>query len=143
MVYIRDKVIHYWADLMEKWGHPIVTAAINSMKGAFDAANVGEGYVTEESRMNKLLEQWENMKARNVFLYDRNGDQIEIKDFGAQGNNMFRDYLNYMDSQIHAMILGSELVTETGGGHGSYAMAHVHRGTTQAKIMYIRDNHGS
>lgn len=138
LAYMRSKVLPYWGELMERWGEPVVCGQINAMKGAFDAEGLGSGWTAVAQRMDKMIEQWEKMKKRNVFLMDRNGDQIDIKDPGLSGSNMLLEFLEYADGRIEKILLGADLVAGSGSGRGSYALGEMHEGKFNLKSDYLK-----
>lgn len=138
LAYMRSKVLPYWGQLMENWGQPIVLGYINAMKGAFDAAGMGAGWDAVATRMDKMIDEWEKMKSRNIFLMDRNGDQIDIQDSGSKdSSNMLLEFLQYADGKIEKILLGAELVAGSGSGRGSYALGEMHEGKFNLKSEYL------
>lgn len=137
LAYIRSKIVPYWAQIMENWGQPIVIAMVNSMKGAFDAAGLGAGFSDASSRIDKLIDKWEMMKARNMFVADKNGDQVTVHEHGNQGTNMILEFLDYADGKIQNILLGADLVSGAGSGRGSYALGEMHEGKFGLKSKYL------
>lgn len=139
MVHIRNKLMQYYPDLCEKWGQPIVIGLINTLRGSFDIDGE-DGLKSHTARAQEMLDNWEKMRARNTFLLDKDGDRLEFKEHGGVGLNLLQELLNYCDKKIHQIILGAELVTESGGGGGSYALSQSHEGVMNSIVKFGRGN---
>lgn len=135
LVYIKDKILNYWADLCESWAKPFLVAIMDAAAGAVTAA-LGGGMATATERTNKMIEVFEKMRARHVGVIDKK-DKIEIHERGSIGNNILQQFLDYLDKKIELLILGAELTTSA-PSVGSYALGQLHRGATQSIVAYNR-----
>lgn len=139
LVYIKDKLIKYWADLAESWSKPYIIAKIDTMKAAFDSSgNLGTGFENMQTRVDDLLETLDNMVARHTLAIDKDAEEVSFHEHGTQGQNLIKEFIEFINKQFLLLILGSELATTTGEGQGAYAMAHIHKGSTQSKVRYPR-----
>ena len=135
LVYMKTKVIQYWADLCESWAKPFLVAMISTAKAAFNA-DLGAGLTTTANKINEIFEAFEKARARHMVVMDES-DKLEYHEKGSTGNNIIQDLLNYIDSKITLLILGAELTTQSEGA-GSYALGQIHRGATQSIVQYNR-----
>ena len=126
LVYIKNKILDYWARLSEKHSQPIITFLINKAKAAFDAS-LGEGFTSRVARVENLLDQYEKMAQGSALVMDKDAEDIRFHEHGGSGSRIIQEFIDYIDGQIMYVLLGSTLTTSTGGGKGSYAMANVHR----------------
>jgi hypothetical protein len=136
LVYIRSKVIQYWADLCESWAKPFMTLSINMAKGALSSIAMGD-IKSAEDRVTAWLETLEAARSRHAIVKDMN-DKIEILEHGTTGNNIIRELLSYVDERIQNIFLGGSLSTGTGKGVGSYALGEVHAEQTEYLVQYSR-----
>lgn len=138
LVYIKQKLIQYWADLSEKWGEPFVHATIQALNTVFDSADsAGSGTRNVETVTNAYVEAIESMRGRHCMVTP-DGDNISIHEHGSTGNNIIEGLISYIDHKIQLLILGAELTTSA-PSVGSYALGKVHEGVTNSTISYNRD----
>lgn len=139
LLYIKDKLLKYWAALAENWSQPYVIFAINTMKELMTrGGNAQVGLATLQERLDDIVEKYRKQVAGHVMVVDKDATSIEFKEHGTQGNNIISEFIGYIDGKINNYILAAELTTQTGSSHGSYAQAKVHRGATQTKVLYGR-----
>ena len=141
LVYMKQKLIQYWADLSESWAKPFLTATINPRTGAA-TADLGSGKFTSiDARVQELLDKLDNARARHSMVLDTS-DDLKIHEHGSTGNNIIADQINYINNRVQLVILGTELTTGA-GSHGSYAQADVHRSMGETVIEFYRDRYES
>lgn len=137
IVFIKSKVLQYWADNCESWSKPWLVMAIDIAKGAINAA-IGGDIKTASARVQEMLEVFEKARARHAIVVDKE-DKIDFFEHGSTGTNILREFMNYADEKIQLLLLGAELTTGTGSGVGSYALGNVHRQQTETLILYSRN----
>lgn len=134
---IKKYCQQYWADLAESWSKPFLVMMVDSVKASIDAS-LGSGLPTSARRVQDLLRAMESSRARHSMVLDKS-DELRALEQGSIGTNILSELMTYLDKKINLAILATELVTESGGGQGSYAMAQIHRGSTQSVVMYHRN----
>lgn len=134
-VYIKSKIIQYWADLCESWAKPFLVVLLDAAKAAFDAG-MGTGFPSAADRINQIFTAFEKARSRHMVVMD-NSDKLEYHEKGSVGNNIIRELHEYLDKKIELLILGAELTTQA-PSVGSYALGQLHRGATQSIVAYNR-----
>ena len=137
LVYIRSKIIQYWADLCESWAKPFFTLSLNLAKGAISSIAMGD-IKSADARIKEWLSVLESARSRHAIVKDIN-DKMEILEHGSTGNNILREFLIYVDEKIQNIFLGASLTTGTGKGVGSYALGEVHQEQTHQLVAYSRE----
>lgn len=137
LVYIKSKLVQYWADLSESWSKPFIIAAMDLARGSISAA-LGGDIKTASERITQWLDVLQNARSRHAIVADKN-DEITFFEHGSTGNNILQQFIDYIDNKITLLLLGAELTTGTGEGTGSYALGNVHRQQTETLIMYSRN----
>lgn len=135
LVFIKSKVIQYWADLCESWAKPFMTIMIDLAKNMIDA-NLGPGFVSNAQRIADLLSTFEKTRSKHIAVLD-SSDKIDFHEHGSTGQNILRELLDYCDQKISLLLLGAELTTTTPGA-GSYKLGVVHKEATDTIILYNR-----
>lgn len=139
LAYIKNKVIQYWADLCEHWNRPILAAAINAAQAAFNAAaSTGAAVKDVDTIINNWLDLLQNMRSRHVFVYP-DSDKFEVHEAGATGNNIVKEFIEYIDLKYQLLLLGCELVT-IAPSVGSYAATQSQKGIYDYIVKYYREN---
>lgn len=136
LIYIKDKVIKYWADLCERYSQPIAAFMINTNKGSFDDDAIN-GHKSFVQRTNELIDLYTKMAQGPAWILDKNSEAVQFHEHGSSGSRIIQEFVEYADLQINNNILGGELTSDAGSGH-SYAMGQIHRGNAQSKVMYNR-----
>lgn len=137
LVYVRSKIVQYWAELCESWARPFITLSINMAKGALSSLQMND-IKTADERIQEWLDVLEAARGRHAIVKDSN-DKLEILEKGSTGNNILREFLNYLDEKIQNVFLGASLTTGTGKGVGSYALGEVHQEQTHYLIAYSKE----
>lgn len=135
-VYAKHKVIQYWSDLCESWSKPFLVAQLNLLKSVINSS-MGTGFPTAQQRVDAMLETFEKCRANHIAVIDQD-DKLQYYEHGSTGNNICKEFVNYCDSKIQLLILGSELTTTTGqgGDSSSYALGAVHMIPFSANLDY-------
>ena len=88
----------------------------------------------------EMIRQWtatlENLRARHVLVHDRD-DEVDILTPGGTGWQMLREFREDARQSITTLVLGANVNTTATEG-GSYALAEVHEGTTEALVQFDR-----
>jgi hypothetical protein len=134
LVFLKSKLLQYWASLSESWSKPFLVAAIDMLKGSVDASISGQ--YDSATRAKKLLEMFEASRARHTCVIDAS-DKVTLHEAGSVGNNIIKEFCEVIDSKIQLLLLGAELTTGA-TAQGSFALGQIHRGATQSLIVYGR-----
>lgn len=135
LVYVKNKIIQYWAELCEYYGGPMLSGSIDLNKAGMNYSIDGQG--TAAARQAQLLKVLQDMRARRAFVMAQ-GDQVKVLENGSIGTNVLRELTEYIDSQIMLLILGAELSTKSGSS-GSYALGEIHKDQTITTTLYYRN----
>lgn len=137
LLYIKDKLLKYWARLAENWSTPYVTFFINTMKELL-TGNTGQvGLNTLQGRLDDIIGKYQKMVAGHVMVLDKDAADIKFSEHGMSGENIISGFINYIDDKIIDFCLAAKLTTQS-GSTGSYAHATIHKGASQSKVIYGR-----
>lgn len=134
LVYKRAKVLGYWFEVCEMWGGPSFIAKIDSNKASIEAGLVSESSETLDTYKQNLSDALVQLKHNKVIVMDKT-DEVKMLEQSSTGNNIHREYLEYLDKKITLCILGTELASQSGKG-GSYALGQVQENITLDTIKY-------
>jgi len=132
LIYTKQKLLQYWGDLSESWAKPFLIALIDPNQGTINSIH---GNSVQE-RVDSIFDSFTAARARHMVVGDKR-DKFEYHEMGNVGNNLIKEYIEYIDTKIELLLIGSKLTTGTGES-GSYALGHIHRGSTQSIITYNR-----
>lgn len=118
---------------LERWAGGMVTAKTDlyTQPGA-------EGRDSDSVR-NDFANALEAMRSRHVMVVDKT-DEIQAIDGGGTGSSMVIDFLNYIDTRITGVVLGSVLPYGVNEGTGSLARSETEQDVTSILIAYDQDN---
>lgn len=107
----KDFLIRFWNLYLEKYGAP-------TAKGKYRRG-------TPKSVQDELLKVLGRIKEQSAIVIPEDFE-VELLETIRQGDTGFRLAVEYHDKQISKSILNSTLMTDEGGGVGSFALAKVH-----------------
>jgi phage gp29-like protein len=115
---------------LERWAQGIVVGKINTSR----AGKVGKD---PESRRTAMTNELAKQRSKHVLVVDRD-DEVDVKTGGAEGHQIVRDFLDYMDEAILGVALGSVLPFGSSEDTGSLARSRVEEDTTEDLINFDR-----
>lgn len=117
---------------LETWARGIIVGKLNPDREASpDKSN--------DALADDLLTKLQNMRSRHVVVIPEGTAEIDVKEGGGQGHQIVSWFINYFDSKIARLVLGS--VMPSGGGDdstGTQAKAVVQERTTTRRILFHR-----
>lgn len=129
--YWRAKEILFRSGLQgaERWAQGFLMASV------YNARNGSTGK-TNQAIVNAFIRELEKQRTQHFFVKDKD-DEIELIDGPGRGYEIVQWMIDYVDTQLRLLILGSNLPTQAEGG-GSYALGEIQRDTMDALIEYDR-----
>jgi phage gp29-like protein len=114
-----------WLTALDRFGTPLPVARVPS------------GWSQEQA--DRLAAQLSNANNESALVVPSEVQIDAILDTGrVEPARAFVAAIEYEDIQIARAILGQELTTQAGGGHGSYALGRVHQGVQDDWIQALR-----
>jgi phage gp29-like protein len=107
------------------------------LKGVVNA-NMGEGFKDIESRKDDLIDAFQKNYARHIIVIDKAGDEVDFHEHGMVGQNIIKEYIDYIDANIRNLFFGTQLALGNNDKEGgSYALGKIHeRETSHIKNHY-------
>lgn len=126
--YAKGIVLREGLNLVERWSQGMVVATA-------DLDREGSTGKTNEDKKTAFLNSVEKMRARNTLVLGGN-DKIDIKWPSGEASKGIQDMLNYLDTGVMRLILGSVLPTGGSSGDGSRARAEVEERASEDILQY-------
>lgn len=140
LVYKRSKILGYWLDMCETWAGPMFISKIDSAKASTDPDLISGSSETLDTYKQNMIDALSQMKHNKSLVIDKS-DEVKVIEQSSTGNNIHKEYLEYLDKRITLCILGTELASQSGKG-GSYALGQVQENITLDTIKYSQKRMG-
>ena len=115
---------------LERWSQGIIVGKVNTMReGGTDTNNLGVA--------NELLDVLHEMRSRHVIVTGTD-DEIEVVTGGMEGHQMVMAFLNYIDSCILGLIMGSVMPFGGQEMEGSFARSETETETSERLMQFDR-----
>jgi hypothetical protein len=113
----------------ERWAQGFMVASVDNAR----SASTGK---TNAAIVNSFITELEKQRSQHFFVKDKL-DLLDVLPGPGQGHEIVMKMLEYVDMQLRLLALGSNLPTKAEGG-GSYNLAEIQQGTTDAIVKYDR-----
>jgi len=123
---IKTRIQQEMAAAAERWGQGLTVIKLDPEAKGLSLADAANAYI----------DVMERAKGRHFIAHDAR-DEITVLPGPGTGWQIMTEQLNYHDSKITVLLLGSLLPTQAQTG-GSYAMAQVQESSTDALVRYDR-----
>ena len=114
---------------VERWAQGIVTQKFDNSKVSPDEA---------AKRRDDELDELARMKSRGVFVFQE-GEDITVLTGGAEGNDIVRGFIDYIDDVIIGLTTGAVLASSGGDNTGSFARDKVGNEIQETVIQFDRE----
>lgn len=119
----KDQLMRFWSLYLERFGAPVTRGTYK--RGAPVASQAA------------LLATINKLRSQSGFVLP-DDQTVEFLETIRQGDTGFQRAVEYHDSQIARAILNQTMVTDSGGGVGSFALAKVHLDVLRMSLLGLK-----